>query len=476
MRPRDLDDTRRNDWRFLLPVVPTRLGAITEGGLGQLLPQHASTAPPDPPYDVVVGVDPLREQLQAAHQSLRPGGVCYFEFRTWPRPSCKSLERHLRAVGFDSVRLYWSWPPYNPSIWVPLDAPTTLRWVLRRRRRRRLVYMAWLLLRACGLSRPHCATAMRPPVAEAAGPLGVDLSDLAGRPVWALLTPGRDPLNKVLAFVGTRESNDPAVVLKMPRTEASVSALEKEAHSLRALEANGARPPGVPALLFSYRDAGGLRAIAESPLGGRPLFQMLDSRSYRRFAERASEWLLQLSRSTPQAKDRRETSAEIAADATASLAPAETELLSRAAQLAAVCDPLPVVFEQRDFSPWNVHVSRDGSLVIYDWESAEPAGFPVLDLVYFLAYCGFFIDHALAPGRARDSYRTRFADGVGAECLVRYCAALGIERDRLPGLRTLTWLIHLRSSLRLSRPPATALFLELLREEVSHGAGDRAAA
>jgi aminoglycoside phosphotransferase (APT) family kinase protein len=280
----------------------------------------------------------------------------------------------------------------------------------------------------------------------------------------------------VLAFVGTRDSNDPAFVLKMPRTEASVSALEREAHSLQALESNEARPPGVPALLFSHRDAGGLRAIAESPLAGRPLFQMLDSRSHARFAEQASEWLLQLSRTSTQAKERRESTAEIAADATAPLAPAEMDLLSRAAQLAAPCDRLPVVFEQRDFSPWNIHISSDGSLVVYDWESAEPAGFPALDLVYFLAYCGFFLDRALAHGRVRDSYRATFADGFGAECLARYCTVLGIERDCLPALRTLTWVIHLRSSLRQSRPATTALFLELLREEVSHGAGDGAGA
>jgi aminoglycoside phosphotransferase (APT) family kinase protein len=476
MRLRDRDDTRRGDWRFLLPVVPTCPGGVTDRALEQLLPPDTSTAPSEAPHDVVVGIDPRREQLRAAHESLRPGGVCYFEWRSWPRPSRKLLERRLTAVGFDSVRLYWSWPPNDPSIWVPLDAPTALRWVLRRRRGQRLVYAVWLLLRACGLCRPHCATAMRAPVDETAGPSGVDLSDLAVRPVWALLTPGRDPLNKVLAFVGTRESNDPAVVLKMPRTDASVSALEREAHSLQALQSNGALPPGVPELLFSYRDAGGLRAIAESPLGGRPLFQMLDSRSYARFAEQASEWLLHLSRNSPQDQERRETTAEIAADAAAALAPSEMELLSRAAQLVAVCDPLPVVFEQRDFSPWNVHISREGSLVIYDWESAEPAGFPALDLVYFLAYCGFSLDDALADARVRNSYRATFAAGVGADCVARHCASLGIERACLPALRALTWLIHLRSSLRRARPAPTALFLELLREEVSRGAGDRAAA
>jgi RIO-like serine/threonine protein kinase len=33
-------------------------------------------------------------------------------------------------------------------------------------------------------------------------------------------------------------------------------------------------------------------------------------------------------------------------------------------------DSLPLVCEQRDFSPWNVFATTDGELVVLDWESA----------------------------------------------------------------------------------------------------------
>jgi aminoglycoside phosphotransferase (APT) family kinase protein len=145
----------------------------------------------------------------------------------------------------------------------------------------------------------------------------------------------------------------------------------------------------------------------------------------------------------------------------------DRDLIKAAGRVAAAADALGVVFEQRDFSPWNVHIGRDGALIVFDWESAEPAGFPLLDLVYLLAYAGFLLDRALESGRVLESYRSTLASPVAEECMSQYCSALAIDPNLLPGLRTLTWLVHLRSALQRDSSEAdAALFLELLREEV----------
>src|SRR5436190_718658 len=93
------------------------------------------------------------------------------------------------------------------------------------------------------------------------------------------------------------------------------------------------------------------------------------------------------------------------------------------ARLAALGD-LPLVCEQRDFSPWNVLIAADGALVVLDWESAETEGLPGMDLIYFLAYLAFFLDGAMESGRFRESYRAAldpatFTGAVQAECLRR---------------------------------------------------------
>src|SRR5207248_1477046 len=56
--------------------------------------------------------------------------------------------------------------------------------------------------------------------------------------------------------------------------------------------------------------------------------------------------------------------------------------------------PLPIVCEQRDFAPWNVHRTPNGKLVVFDWESAVPEGLPLMDLWYFLSFVAFALDGA----------------------------------------------------------------------------------
>ena len=144
---------------------------------------------------------------------------------------------------------------------------------------------------------------------------------------------------------------------------------------------------------------------------------------------------------------------------------------------------LPRAFEQRDFSPWNILVSRDGELAVLDWESAEPDGLPVMDLWYGLAYLAFHRDGAMGSGRYVEAYRTLLDPAsvngaITAESLAAYLAATRVPAPSVRPLRLLTWVLHSRSEYRQLRRAArgspteeslrASLFVRLWTEEMLH--------
>jgi hypothetical protein len=128
-----------------------------------------------------------------------------------------------------------------------------------------------------------------------------------------------------------------------------------------------------------------------------------------------------------------------------------------------------------------VLLTASGDPVLLDWESAEPAGLPGLDLVYFLANCAFVLDGALESGRTRETYARLLDPGtphgrVAAAAIAEYSGALGISAADFRRLRLLTWVVHSRSDYRhlelesRGAPSAEALrgstFLGLVEEEL----------
>jgi hypothetical protein len=124
---------------------------------------------------------------------------------------------------------------------------------------------------------------------------------------------------------------------------------------------------------------------------------------------------------------------------------------------------------------------------VHDWESAEPHGVPVTDLVYFLTYAAFFLAQALESGRLEEAYarvldpRTEVGRVAGS-ALDLYLDRTRIEREAVGPLRLLTWIIHaggeyerLRSDTGAA-PTAealrTAVFFRLWRAELALGAAD----
>jgi hypothetical protein len=336
---------------------------------------------------------------------------------------------------------------------------------------------------------PVCALAYRPPatpfvpavIAAAAG------EGAESAPAIVLLTSGKASINKVVALAFDRVRT-PAVAVKVSRVAESLPGLRREAETLGALgRAWGGEVDGVPRLLATA-ERGTSFAVAESTLVGVPLAALIRRSTLRRLALQGTEWLARFAEAGPAthpASSVRSRVIEPALDTfEESFAPVLDPALVREMRVvvAALGDP-PAVCEHRDFSPWNVHLTKRG-LAVFDWESSEPCGIPALDLIYFLSYLAFYVDGAMMSRRFRRSYRL-WLDGdtstgrVRRECSERYMTRARVPADAMHALRLLTWVIHSRSdyvslTAEAGGPPnADALrcsvFLGLWEEELRHG-------
>ncbi len=447
--------------------------------------------------------DPSPAALRALAARAAPGRGVYLEWRRPVLGGRKALRALLESAGFEEVGLYWPCPGLRrPWFWLPLGSEAATEYVRTtrlparnavRRAVDRPLRAVWRWAAASERLWPLCAVARVPgspaPGDELLGRIAHEwaawgLGPLPKHLTWMLLTRGPRSISKVIGLVLVEPDPVPRMAVKLARVPEMHDALRREAAALNAVHA---RVPGgfrgAPRVLFCDERSGGL-ALGETALSGRPLFSLLTAATYRDLAFRAVDWLADLagplvSGTTGAAGAMVEAALRDFATTFASVV-GSAELRATERFVAPLAE-LPSVPEHRDFSPWNVHVAPDGGLVAYDWESAEPAGLPLNDLVYFLAYLGFFHEDAIARGRCLESYRRArdpgtFTGGVHRECVARYAERVGLDAAHVRGLHLLTWLIHTRSEYgRLGadaggRPPAAALerslFLALWREEL----------
>ena len=466
-------ELRRRDWRFLRP--------------GMTLERLE---------------DPSLAALGAFAARTPPGGGVYLEWRRPVLGGGKALRARLAAAGFDDVDLYWPCPGLRrPWFWLPLGSGAAAEYVRAtrlparsavRRAVDRPLRAVWRWAAARERLWPICAVARvpgSPPADELLGRITREWTawGLGARPehlTWMLLSRGPRTISKVVGLVFAEPDPAPRLVVKLARVPEVHDALRHEAAALGAVHARvpgGLR--GAPRVLFCDERSGGL-ALGETALAGRPLFSLLTANTYRDLAFRAVDWLADLA--GPLAGGATGAAGAIIEAALRDFAAAfgplvEPAELRATERLMAPLADLPSVPEHRDFSPWNVHVAPDGGLVAYDWESAEPAGLPLNDLVYFLAYLGFFHDDAIARGRCLASYRRSrdpgtVTGGVHSDCVARYAERVGLDAGHVRGLHLLTWIIHTRSEYRrfaadAGGPPAASalegsLFFALWREEL----------
>jgi hypothetical protein len=245
----------------------------------------------------------------------------------------------------------------------------------------------------------------------------------------------------------------PAVAIKSARTRESAVGLEREADVLEAVNAlhqGGLR--GAPRVIFRT-EAVGAPVIGQSALTGVPLAALLGARSYQGIAERVTDWLCVMAE--PAARGASEPAWERVigpaysrfASEFGSVVGADRLEQTRSALL--TLSSLPVVCEQRDFSPWNVFDGAD-SLVVLDWESGEPRGLPALDLLYFFTHAAYYLEGAWTSGRFEAAYRVAWSHEspigrVNHACIARYLARLGLAQELLVPLRLFAWVLHAHS-------------------------------
>jgi hypothetical protein len=499
---------RRIDWRFLLtdPRPPTTLVSAT--------PSLASAiAGVGGPGLVAVGEvrlavmsDPTRDELEQAFDRLEAGGSCYCEWTRMGRGGPSSVGRRLRAAGFTGVTTYWPWPSpdrMSPEVWLPLDAPGAIDWFLAsrgesgprlQRARAAVARTAWRAAHRVGALRPVCTVAVRPG-GDTAPWLTRFVADcptpgLSAPSSWMLKTGGRRAINKVVALGFREGEREPAIVVKVARLRDAEDALGSEMTNLRAL--HSACPGGVdgaPRLLKGSK-AGDSVAVAESFEGGIPLMADLRPETHRSFALAVTDWLVDLARATrTPVPDWRTRLVEepLVAFAQRYGAVIENGALKETRDRLSLLRGVAGAFEQRDCAPWNILRRADGGIVVLDWESAEPRGLPVLDLVYYLTFSSLALEGAIeresekAYRASRD--RSTFLGDVAAESEARYLTALGLEARCLDSFRLLTWIVHARGEYdRIASdcggPPSAsalhgAMFLRLWRAELECGDVER---
>lgn len=144
--------SRRVDWRFLLPdpelghvacsadadpalMRACRLFGRTLTILGQEEAARGS-------MDVLVLVDPGRDELSSALGLVKPAGWVYLEIHR-PLTRRGRLRRprfpsghvaELRGLGLDQIAAYWHWPDFGSCTEImPLGERAAIRWALLRR-------------------------------------------------------------------------------------------------------------------------------------------------------------------------------------------------------------------------------------------------------------------------------------------------------------------------------------------------------
>ncbi len=409
----------------------------------------------------------------------------------WPGRA-RRVRRRAEAVGYTDVRVYWAGPlPHRlPQFWVPIETEEAVDHLLKSRAPRSLLGVAlrevWSLVRSAGMLAPLYVVG-RPPGSSSEPDLPVSPSC-----PLLLLTTGHRSINKAVGLAFEAGEGKPAKAVKFARVPESEPGLEREAEVLRRLRGERPELGGVPTLLGEGTRDGRL-AVVQEAVAGESLLDTLSPENFEEVAMRVTRLLVELARAGKRASHddwRRRLVTEPTEwfeehfgpvlEKRTQLSPHTGDNCVRS--LLAGLGELPPAVEHRDCSPWNILIAPGGEPVLLDWESAEPAGLPVLDLVYFLANCAFVLDKALESGRTRESY-ARLLDPttphgrVAAKAFAEYTTALGIGEKDLHRLRLLTWITHSRSDYRhlqleSRRSPTPAdlrdsTFFGLVEEELS---------
>jgi hypothetical protein len=458
---------RRADWRYLLPDPAPRRALCLAGPALREACRVVAGATEDAPqpgmrYDLVVAEDPDEATRRSIAAVLEPTGACYTEWSARTPGAASRARRAIEDAGLHDARSHRPWPSLEHCrVWVPTEGAAARWWWSSATRatdvRRQQLHAAVGALQSRLGAHGRIAVIARgaeapsePRLVALAREQGAFAAD--GEPAsLVLLTPGARSVGKVilLPFAGAT----PAVAIKTARIPEAAHGVEREADLLDIVHAqHDGELAGAPRVLFRA-SALDTTVVGESALTGVPLLARLDARRYPSIAERVTGWLIRLAE--PAAKAPRRSAWEHVAGPAFERFVSEFGSLVGDAELArakaalASLGALPVVAEQRDFSPWNVF-EGDTGLVVLDWESGVAEGAPALDLIYFITHAAYYLEGAWVSGRFEDAHRAAWSRDtavgrVNLACAERYLAALDVSLDLLPALRLLAWTLHSHS-------------------------------
>jgi len=131
---------RRADWRFLLDNPDPQRSIVFEGGFladaVSMISASAVVSTGDHPgddYDLAVAVNPTEKALATINSSLKPGGICYLEWRANIFSNTSTIINQLESSGFDNIRLYLPRPAPEDiytNIWIPLECKGAVEFVI----------------------------------------------------------------------------------------------------------------------------------------------------------------------------------------------------------------------------------------------------------------------------------------------------------------------------------------------------------
>ncbi len=443
------------DWRFLLPRTGLgRVGVLGVGRSGQVaLAGCASRVvdldlDPEAACDVVVLVAPDLSQVARALAVLAPGGSVWIE--STARRRRRQVAAALERAGCTVAR-WWVRPGVEPRCFVTLDRPRAAATVLRTvaGRHRRATPESWFA--GSGLARRWAtdvallATAPDRPATPVRHPVA---APDATAPLDALVTPRFARSKAVIGVTTTADGRALQRVVKVTRDPADDRLVRHEAAALDHVVARSDLVGGVPG---NHRLAhhGGRLTLVEDAAPGRPLDRRLVRRDPEGALDAAVRWVERLPRAAPSplltdGRSRSLLRASLGEIARLEGRHREPRLdhVRRAARLLQhlARTTLPVVTEHGDLSHPNLFLRPDGELLVIDWEAARPAGLPLHDLTFLVAYLAESADRPRdTAGIVGANRRALGPDGWARTRLDGHLDALGIPRTLGPLLELACW-------------------------------------
>jgi phosphotransferase family enzyme len=264
---------------------------------------------------------------------------------------------------------------------------------------------------------------------------------------WFMTLGGIDALSRSVFHVFPPGASEPGWVVKFARVPGYTAAFERDERGLRlAMSAGKAVGRHVPHILGRVEIAG-LHASVEVAACGYRLADFLRRPIPRdeklRVIDSVAAWIIELGRRTT---------------ANSATLRGERERLAREvvplwsefgipSSLVDQVPQVPSVLQHADVGGWNVITRGPGDFAVIDWESVREHGFPLWDLVYFLADALVQLDGTPA-GELRDQYTARLFRGELplSETLFhwvrRAVRVFGLPPDAVGPVTTLCWLHH----------------------------------